>query len=790
MLRNYLKVAWRNLLRNKIYSIINICGLAIGLAVCMQIVLYTGHEYSYDKFHENINDIYRVETEIKFGNDPIFLPYMGYTDGSESAQVIPSIEDFQRYLISSRVTVQNPENPELKFLEDKLLLADDNFFNFFSFALLKGDVDQVLQNPFSIVLTETTAEKYFGNEDPIGKTLRYDGEHDFIVTGVAQNSPSNSSIQFDFVATVSSLTNMENLKFHIEDNSPEFNTYFKLKKDIKPTMVEMALSNISNFTGDDHSLSNRKFILKPFQELHLTGNSSNIKYIEIFPYVALLILLLALVNYASLSTAHAATRSKEIGVRKVLGANRKSIAVQFFFESVLYTTIAFAAGYVLCMLFQPYFFDFLQIPIDNAFLYSRNMLISYTILFVMTVLLAATYPAILLSAYRPVMALYGKIRKQEGAISVRKFFTVFQFSISVILIICGIVIDRQMDFFRYAETGVDRENTVMLSFSAKVGEHFTAFKESVLALPQVAQTSASSTPLYKGHNMMGVQRNESEEMAFLPFMNVDSNFISLLNLKWEIPLAGLNTLNEGSEFALINDATIEKLNLNKNPVGQKINNQYEIKGVLKDFVYTSLHHKIGALCLLVNSNGKTSPWLENGGTMFIKIAPNVNFPTFLDQLKNVHIKYDEQNPFEYYFLDDVFDAQYKAEDRLVKIFSVFTAFAILIAAMGLFGLITFIAVQRRKEIGIRKVLGASERNVVSLLSRDLLRLVLISSLLASPLAYWWSKNWLEDFAYRISITWWMFGITIIGTLVIALMTLSFQVIKAARANPVKSLRSE
>ena len=311
-----------------------------------------------------------------------------------------------------------------------------------------------------------------------------------------------------------------------------------------------------------------------------------------------------------------------------------------------------------------------------------------------------------------------------------------------------------------------------------------------MALPQVAQVSASSTPLYKGHNMMGVQRNESDEMAFLPFMNVDSNFISLLNLQWEIPLEGLNTLNEGSEFALINETTIKKLNLNDNPVGQKINNQYEIRGVLKDFVYTSLHQKIGALCLLVNSNGKTSPWMEYGGTMFIKVAPNVNLPSFLDQLKNIHARYDEQNPFEYHFLDDVFDAQYKAEDRLAKIFSVFTAFAILIASMGLFGLITFIAVQRRKEIGIRKVLGASERNVVSLLSKDLVRLVLVSVLIASPLAYWFSQKWLENFAYRVSITWWMFGITIFGTLIIALITLSFQVLKSAKDNPVKSLRTE
>ena len=790
MIKNYLKIAWRNLLRNKVYSFITITGLAIGLAVCIQIVLYIGHEYSYDGFHKNIDNLYRVETEIKFGNDPIFLPYMGYTDGAESAESIPAIEDFHRYLGESRTTVQSIEDPSLKFVEDKILFVDDNFFNFFSFELLKGDEDLVLRNPNSIVLTETTAKKYFGNQDPIGKTLRYDGENVFLITGVAKDVPSNSTVDFEFLASVSSLASMEGLKFHPEDNAPEFTTYFKLRESIDPALVETALSNISSFTGNDHAVSNRRFVLKPLSGLHLGGSSFNVKYIRIFPFVALLVLLLALVNYASLSTARSTIRSKEIGVRKVLGAKRESIALQFFFESALYSTIAFALGYVLCMMFQPYFFNFLQIPIDNAFLYSPEMLLSCSVLFLITVILAATYPSILLSAYRPVRVLYGKFNKQEGGLSVRKFLTVFQFAISVILIICGIVIDRQMDFFRHTETGVDRENTIMVSFSPEVGKQLNAFNESVLAQPGVVNTSMTSTPLYKGHNMMGIQRNDSKEMAFLPFMNVDPNFVSLLGLKWDTKPSDSVYNNVHNEVALINETTIEKLNLNDNPVGQKINGQYDIKGVLKDFVYTSMHQKIGALCLLVSANDKVPVWVENGGTLFIKIDPKINLPSFLGQLKKVHEQFDSQNPFSYHFLDDVFDEQYKAEDRLAKIFSVFTAFAILIAAMGLFGLITFIAVERRKEIGIRKVLGASERSVVSLLSKDLIKLVTVAIIIAAPIAYWLSENWLEDFAYRISIRWWMFAGAIVGTLFIAFTTLGFQAIKAAKMNPVKSLRNE
>lgn len=348
-----------------------------------------------------------------------------------------------------------------------------------------------------------------------------------------------------------------------------------------------------------------------------------------------------------------------------------------------------------------------------------------------------------------------------------------------------------MYFFRHMDTGVDRENIVMLPFSATAGKHVEPFKQEIQTIPEVLQSSIAILPLYKGHNMMGVKSSTGDEMIFLPTLTVDENFISMLNLKWETPPIDSLLFNGQKTVAIINKMAIEKLNLEGNPIDQKINGQYEINGVLKDFVYTSLHHKINALCLLVsNVDDESSPWAQYGGVIYTKIAPSSNIPSILQQLKVVYEKYDMEKPFEYHFLNETFDAQYKAEDRLAMIFSAFTGLAILIAVMGLFGLATFIAVQRRKEIGIRKVLGASVKNVTALLSIDYLKLVVLSIIIACPVAYWFMNQWLQNFAYRIPISWWVFVVAAMGTLLIALFTISFQSIKTATTNPVKSLRTE
>jgi putative ABC transport system permease protein len=430
----------------------------------------------------------------------------------------------------------------------------------------------------------------------------------------------------------------------------------------------------------------------------------------------------------------------------------------------------------------------LQINIDHSFLYYPQVILLFSGLFIVTVIVAGTYPSILLSAYKPVAVLYGKF-KQGGSISVRKFFTVFQFAIAVVFIICGIVMQKQMHFFRHTDTGINRDNVIMMPFRSGVSSHYAAFKDDVSSVRGIQQFSIALHPLYKGYDMMGVTPPGSTQMILMPVLDVDQHFISMLGLKWKLPPADSFFYTKKNSMVL-NETAVEKLDLGQNPLNQKVD-QFEVTGVLKDFNWSSLQNKVDGLFLSVRTNADSSSlWAKNGGCLFAKISAGTNVPTFIDQLRSLHRKYDVENPFEYYFMDDAYNALYKAEDRLSKILTLFTSFAIVIACLGLFGLVTFMAVQRTKEIGIRKTLGASVQNIVRLLSADFIKLVLVAVLIASPVAWFFMSKWLQDFAYRINIMWWMFLLAGVIAIIIAMVTVSFQAIKAAVANPVKSLRSE
>ncbi|HEY5967205.1 MAG TPA: ABC transporter permease [Chitinophagaceae bacterium] len=788
MLKNYLKISWRNLVQNKVYSFINITGLAIGLAVCMLIVLYLGHEYSYDKFHKNAGRIFSVKSKIKLGNDSLYLNQLPYSTPVELQKTEPSVEAFLRVRQERETIIQNNQEPSLKFAENKFFFTDANFFTFFSFKLQQGNEEQVLQNPFSVVISQNIAKKYFRDEDPVGKTIRYNNSYDFVITGVAGKIPSNSSIEFDFVASISNLVSIaakENGQAIGENN---FSTYFLLKQSADIGKVEQQLLRLEELKKRGIG----RYIGTPLTSLRLSEgtDNSNTKYLKIFPFIAALILVLALINYMSLSTARSTTRTKEIGVRKVLGASRKMIANQFFVESVLFTSIAFVLGYVFCTLFRPLFFDFLQINIDGSFLLDQYILLSFCCLFIVTAILAASYPSILLSAYRPAVVLYGKLSRQSGGISVRKFFTVFQFSISVILIVCGIVINKQIDFFRNTDTGVDRENIVMIPFTSNAAKHYEALKKDLSSISATRQISTALHPMYKGYDIMGTKAAGTGQIVLIPWMLVDQDFITLLGLQWKIKPQDPLFYNNDS-VAILNETALQKLGMGDDAVGKKMDDESTVAGVLKDFNYASLQNKIEALCLFVtHDNDSSSLWAKNGGCFFVKINPNVNISRFINDAKSVFGKYDSESPFTYNFLDDAFDAMYTAEDRLLKLLTTFTAFTIFIACLGLFGLAAFMVIQRTKEVGVRKVLGASVAQITFLLSKDFAKLVLMSVVIASPLAWWIMDKWLTAFAYRTPISWWVFGLTACITLSVALITISVQAIKTAVANPVKSLRTE
>jgi putative ABC transport system permease protein len=787
MFRNYLKISWRNLVKNKVYSFINITGLAIGLAVCMLIVIYVGHEYSYDKFHANAERIFYLKSKIKMGKDSLYMTQLSYSTAPSLTKREPSIEAFVRLRQDRQSIIQSSQISSAKFSEDQFYFADPNFFDFFSFKLLSGSKEKVLTNPYSVVISEQAAQKYFGKQNPVGKTIRFNNEYDLMVTGVAARAPSNSSIQFDFVASISSIVSMT-AKDSSNLEEKTFLTYFQLKQPKDIARVEAALLSMEQ-------LKNKiigRIIGTPLTHIRQSEgeDTANTRYLKIFLFVAGLVLLLALINYMSLSTARSTTRTKEIGVRKVLGAERKMIAGQFFIESILYTSVAFVIGYILCTATQPFFFNFLQIDIDSSFLLNKYILLSFAGLFIFTSLLSATYPSILLSAYKPVAVLYGKLNRESNGISVRKFFTVFQFSVAVVLIVCGMVISKQVSFFKNADTGVNRENIVMIPYTPEVAKHYNAFKADISSIPGVRQISTALHPLYKGYDIMGTIPVNSKKIVFLPTLSVDQHFIQMLGLKWKIkPADSLFYHNQNA--AVLNETAIEKLGLDDDPINKKMDNELVVAGILKDFNYASLQNKIDALCLFVTQdNDTTSLWAKNGGCLFVSINPQVNIPGFISKAKASYEQYDSYTPFSYHFLDDAFDSLYKAEDRLLKILAAFTGFIIFIASLGLFGLVAFMVVRRTKEIGIRKVLGASVTQVSLMLSKDFAKLVIVAIIIASPVAWWIMSKWIEGFAYRINISWWIFLVAGIIALLVALITVSLQAIKAAIANPVKSLRTE
>ena len=582
MIRNHIKLAWRNLVQNRAYSAINITGLAIGLAVCMLIMLYVGHESSYDRFHRDADKIYWMQGKIKMGSDSIFVGAMSFASGPLVKQEEPAVESFMRYKQQNSGTIiQNPAVPDRKFTEEKFLFADSNFFSFYSFPLIVGNKLQVLKDPFTVVITQQAARKYFGDEDPTGKIIRYNNEHDFRVTGVAGNQPSNSTIGFDFIASTSSLPLIAEEKKDIGSQLVEngnFKTSFRLKnKGDAPKLEARMLQLFLRGAGSEEE-NKFSFHATPLISTHIHanyGDFSGIKYMKVFPLIAGLVLLLAMINYMSLSTARATARAREVGVRKVLGAARTSIAGQFFVESALYTTIAFALAFVVCALFQPYFFGFLQINVDHSFLYNPGILISFAGLYVATTLLAATYPSLLLSAGKPVKALYGKLNRNSGAPGVRRAFTVLQFTVSVVLIICGLVMNRQIHYLRYAETGVDRENVVMVPFSKTLGKHYAAFRQEIASLPGIQQTATSQVAMYKGNDIMGVNPKNGKDMVFLPSLSVDRHFMSMLGLEWKIAPADPLYFNNRNTV-ILNETAVELLNLGSAPLNEKIDDTYTV----------------------------------------------------------------------------------------------------------------------------------------------------------------------------------------------------------------------
>jgi putative ABC transport system permease protein len=771
-------------MKYKFISFINLFGLTVGLTCCLLILAYILNELSYDKYNKNADNIYRVTRTFYNGNGEATLnlstvsPPFGYYLPTD----FPEIQKMTRLLNSGTVPLRYKDK---LINEQNVYFADENLFDVFTLDVVKGNPKTALSDPFSIMLTEEEAKKYFGNEDPINKVIRANTQFDVKVTGVYKAFPSNTHMHPNMLVSFNTLKDSavygeQNLRTNWGNNS--FFTYIMLPK--------------------SYNINNMKARFPAFIDKHMGDDyeaepNGDIKRVYIFSAIALFILLIACINYMNLSTARSALRAREIGIRKVIGARRKELIVQFLSESVLITWAAIAIAFVLLYMFLPWLNKVSGQDLSIDILKKWQVWIPLFLSPFIVGTISGLYPAIFMSSFQPVKTLKGLFKVQGSSISFRKVLVVTQFAISIILIITTMIVFQQLRYMQQASLGYDKEHIVTLAYYNQLDDQYESFRNNLLRNTSIKDVGRSSRiPTGRLLDGMGAFAPGTDSMtpvkADIRYVAADYDFIPTYGIQMD---AGRNFSRDyGTDTAnfILNEAAVKAIGW-KSPqeaVGKNfrygfINNGHII-GVMKDFHFESLHQTIAPLILIMPATGPGQTFYNS---ISIKIAGN-NISSALETIKDTWQKYLPELPYQYTFLDERFSKLYEAEQRQETIFIVFACIAIFIACLGLLGLSAFAITQRIKEIGVRKVLGANVSTIVALLSKDFLKLVIIAALLAFPVAWYAMHNWLQDFAYRINMQWWVFVLAGVLAAVIALITVSFQAIKAAIANPVKSLRTE
>lgn len=787
MIKNYLKTTWRNLLNNKAFSFINITGLALGMICSLLITLWLKDELMTDKFHANDKRLYRVmENQSYSGSISTFASTPGIL-AENIVKDIPEIKMASQFLWEEEplFTVGDTYDKE------KGRYAEKDFLKMFSFKLAKGNPATALAQPDAIVLSKKLAAKYFKKEDPIGKVIRIDNKDNVIVTGLLEDVPETSSIKFDFLMSYERWLKQNDWAKEWGNNGPR--CYVLLAEN---TSVEKANAKIKNYIKTKNKDSNVELFLQNFGESYLYSNweggkqnGGRIEYVRIFSIVAIIILVIACINFMNLATAKSLKRSKEIGVRKVAGARRKQLIAQFIGESLFISFLAMGLSVIAVLLILPLFNSLTEKHLALSFTdFSSIGLI--LLLTIVTGLLAGSYPALFMSSLNPITVLKGKLKLNTGANYFRKGLVVFQFALSVILIMGMIVIFKQISYINNKNLGYNKENLLYMPLEGALGKNFETFKQELVRQPGIKSvTSAQSSPLEVGSSTMGVRWPGKDTTQLLLFntnpitydyiKTMDIQLVSGRDFSTEY---GMDTMNY-----LVNEAAAKKIGY-KEPVGKELTmwgDKGTIIGVMKDYHTNSLHVAIEPLILRLFKKSWNSYW----GNIIVRTEAGKTKEAIAG-MEKIFKTFNPGFPFRYYFTDEELRNNYKAENTVSKLSRYFAFLAIFISCLGLFGLVMFTAEQRTKEIGIRKVLGASVGGIVQMLSKDFLKLVCISFAIGFPVAWWAMTKWLQNFQYRIPISWWMFVIAGVAALLIALLTISFQAVKAARSNPVKSLRTE
>jgi putative ABC transport system permease protein len=794
MIKNYLKVSFRNLWKHKVFSGINIVGLAVGMAACFLIFLYVSFELSYDNFHSKADRIYRVVADVKTPTETIRSGVVTTPVAINLKRDFPEIEDAVR-IAPERLLVKKGN---IKFQEEKLVLADSTLFNVFDFPLVAGNKKTALVEPMSVVVSQTAAKKYFGNTNPMGQALQVTGEAiNAKVTGVMKDIPRNSQIEADMIFSQSSSKQISGFAMSDSEWTNHTNyTYILVKPNTDVKALEAKFPAFQEFHNgvEAKRLQMQDYLsLEPLRRVYLHSKrggfiSGNINNVYIFSAIALFILLIACVNFINLTTARSAERAKEVGIRKVAGALRFQLAKQFISESIIICLIAFVIAVVLSAIALPLFNQLAGKEVSSSIFSNPLHIAGLFVISVFIGLIAGFYPSLVLSSFKPVSVLKGRFSTGTRGLVLRKSLVVFQFTISIVLIVSTIVVYRQLNYMRSQELGFSKEQTIVIN--TNYDKNKEAFKQSLSSIPGVLSTAASSHVPGGGFNSAySMVENKKGEMqkSNLDLFFVDFDYIQQYDLKLAAGRGfSENFATDSTQAMVINEAASKMLGYAtpQEAIGRKFDQwgrQGQIIGVVKDFHYKSLQQDVPPLVM------RFEPWAL--GMISVKVSA-ANLPATLKAISNEWGQLIPNRPFEYSFLDEFFDRQYRAEDHFGNLFFNFAVLAIFISCLGLLGLSSYSTMQRTKEIGIRKVLGANVTGIVNLLSIDFIKLVLIALVIAVPIAWFGMNKWLEDFAYRTNIAWWIYGLAGLISVAIAFSTISFQTIKAAIANPVKSLRTE
>ena len=810
MFRNYLKVAWRNLVRKKLFSVINIFGLAMGLAIFTLICLYVRDELSYDRYNEFANRIYRVNTDIKvngseFKDKDTPAPMAGVL-----AANYPRIQEAVRISENNSILVKKGNET---LIEKNAFFADPNLFKVFTLHLLKGNPNTALKDPTSMIISASMARKYFNTTDVIGKTLKINNASFYNITGVFKDVPEQSHLHFNFIMAMSGMKSAQSdfwlsnsfmtyLLVREGTTQSELNRYLKetAQKYVEPQLVTVAHSTFAELEKNG---GHYKYSSIPLTKIHLYSTLSseieptgNVRYVYISAIIGLFILLIACINFMNLSTAQSAGRAKEVGVRKVIGSGRRNLIKQFLTESMLTAFIAYVLGIALIIFLLP-----LLNQLSGKEISLTTGLVVWLFPALLGValicgLLAGSYPAFVLSSFDPIKILKGKFILKIKDYNLRNVLVVFQFTTAIILITGTLVIYRQLDYIRHKDLGYNREHVLVLNNAGSLGDHKQSFRKEILQLPGVVSGSLTQnlpTTTENDWNSNAYSKDatmSAGQTQTIVDWNVDANFIPTLQMKMVMGRNFNAAMPTDSSAIIINETAARMLGF-KNPVDANLydfnsrtqqTDKFHVIGVVKDFNAGSIRYATKPL--LMHYSGY--------GSQFIFRIKSDNIPGLISKIESRYRSFDQMSsqPFVYSFLDNDFNNLYRGEQRTGNVFTTFAALAIFIACLGLFGLAVYSAEQRTKEIGIRKVLGASVKSIISLLSKDFVKLVILSIVIATPVAWWAMNKWLQNFAYRIGLSWWLFLVAGVLALLIAVVTISFQAIKSALANPVKNLRTE